>query len=317
MCRDGSFGANIIIEGVFLIENLSSKRYEPLAIDLENKNHSQSLIIDLTGRNKRVLEVGTSTGYISKILKARGNRVVGIEIDKESGEIAKQYCESMIIGDVEELDFEKYLEPSSFDVIMLGDILEHLRRPEGLLDNIKKYLATDGYLVVSLPNVCHGDILLNLMNRSFSYTSKGLLDETHLRFFGRKDIFNIFNSCGYIIRDLRTTIAPLGTTELKMDSKTIPLLLQEFIKALPDSDVYQFVFEAVPSENPVNEPTRNVDFDKLLGTSVKEYLKERVRKFMGANPQSCKGRLVDAAEGAEIVCQPWRGNIFMPLRLSY
>jgi 2-polyprenyl-3-methyl-5-hydroxy-6-metoxy-1,4-benzoquinol methylase len=261
-----------------LIENLSSKRYETPTIDLENKNNSQSLIVEFTGRNKRVLEVGTSTGYISKILKDRGNRVVGIEIDEEAGEIASQYCESMIIGDIEELDLDKYIGTFSIDVIILGDVLEHLRWPKRILEKIKKYLTPNGYLVVSLPNICHGDILLNLMNGSFCYTSKGLLDETHVRFFGRKNILNIFSMYGYNIRNLQTTTTPVGATEQEINMKKIPLILQKFIKALPDSNVYQFVFEAVPCESPINEIVSDVDFDKLLGISVKEYLKDRVRQ---------------------------------------
>ncbi len=125
-----------------MTENSSPKRYEPPAIDLENKNNSQTVIVEMTGINRRVLEVGTSTGYISKILKIRGNRVIGVEIDKEAGEIARQYCESMIVGNVEELNLDEYIEPSSIDVIVLGDILEHLRRPEILLKKMNRYLIS-------------------------------------------------------------------------------------------------------------------------------------------------------------------------------
>ena len=261
-----------------MTENSSPKRYEPPAIDLENKNNSQTVIVEMTGINKLVLEVGTSTGYISKILKNRGNRVIGIEIDKEAGEIAKQYCESMIVGDVEELNLDKYIEPSSIDVIVLGDVLEHLRWPEILLKKMNRYLVPSGYIVVSLPNICHGDILLNLLNGSFCYTSVGLLDETHIHFFARKSIFNIFSNCGYNINDLRTMITPIGATEQKIDLIKLPLILQKFIKSLPDSNVYQFVFKAVPSNNPVNEVVSNVDFNKLFSISIKDYLKERMRQ---------------------------------------
>jgi 2-polyprenyl-3-methyl-5-hydroxy-6-metoxy-1,4-benzoquinol methylase len=267
-----------------LTEKSSLKRYEPPSIDLENKNNSQTVIVELAGMNKRVLEVGTSTGYISKILKERGNRVIGIEIDKEAGEIAKQYCESMIVGDVEELNLDEYIESSSIDVIVLGDILEHLRRPEILLKKMKRYLIPNGYLVVSLPNICHGDILLNLLNGSFCYTSVGLLDETHIHFFARKSIFNIFSNCGYNINDLRTMITPVGATEQKIDLRRIPLILQKFIRSLPDSNVYQFVFKAVPSNNPVTGAVSDVDFNKLFAISIREYLKERVRQVFRHKP---------------------------------
>lgn len=273
-----------------MIENSSPKRYEPPLIDLENKNNSHAAIVELTGTNKRVLEVGTSTGYISKVLNDRGNRIIGIEIDNEAGEVARQYCESMIIGNVEELNLDVYIEPSSIDVIVLGDILEHLRWPDILLNKIKRYLTPDGYLVVSLPNICHGDIILNLLSGRFCYTSVGLLDETHIRFFARKNIFDTFSTCGYNICDIRTMITPVGATEQKIDLRRIPMILQKFIKSLPDSNVYQFVFKAVPSNNPVKKAVMSVDFNKLFIISIREYLKERLRQVFrrkSANQGNC------------------------------
>ena len=110
-------------------KKLSLKRYEPTVINLDNKNHSHTLIIESTGFNKTVLEIGTSNGYISKILKERGNSVTGIEIEGEASLIAQYYCDRMIVGDVESLNLENYLKPSSFDVILCGDVLEHLKNP--------------------------------------------------------------------------------------------------------------------------------------------------------------------------------------------
>jgi len=230
-----------------IYEEHRSTRYEPPAIDLENKNSSQVLLIELTGRNKDVLEVGTSTGYISRVLKERGNTVTGIEIDPEAGEIAGQHCDSMIVGDIEKLDLDAYLAPSSFDVIIFGDVLEHLASPEDVLRKVKKYLRPDGYLAVSLPNVCHGDVILNLLMGDFKYTSMGLLDATHLRFFGLRNIIDLFSRCGYSVADLHTTVLPVGGTELKVDPGLVPGDLDNFVKSLPNSNVYQYVFKASPS----------------------------------------------------------------------
>lgn len=251
-----------------LSEELKSERYQPVEIDLENKNSSHSQVVELTGRNKRVLEIGTSTGYITKILKERGNQVIGIEIEKDAAEMAQQYCESMIIGDVEELDLDSYLDTESIDVILLADVLEHLRWPGRLLGKIKKYLKADGYLVVSLPNVAHGDVLLNLLNGDFKYKPVGLLDETHLRFFGRRNIFSIFSKFGYNIENLQEVKMPLGSTDLGMDLNRIPSVLLKLISSLPDFDVYQFILKAVPSDNSNNETIPDVDFNKVVSRSI-------------------------------------------------
>ncbi len=251
-------------------ENLSSKRYEPFDIDLESKNSSHSLIVAMTGFNKEILEIGTSTGYLSKILMERGNRVTGIEIDPEAGSIAGNYCDQMIIGDIETLSLDEYLDPVSFDVIICGDVLEHLKNPAIILKKIRKFLKPDGYIVVSLPNFCHGDVLLNLMNGDFHYTSRGLLDETHLHFFGLKNIYSFFSDCGCQIRDLHTTNLDIGNTELKVDDKKIPGDLLTFIRSLPDSSIYQFVFAAFPSDCITIPEERETDLKKLFFESLQE-----------------------------------------------
>lgn len=233
-----------------IYEDHRSKRYEPPVIDLENRNSSHTLIVELTGENKNVLEVGTSTGYISRILEERGNTVTGIEIDPEAGEFAGQHCDKMIIGDIEQLDLDAHFALSSFDVIIFEDVLEHLVSPEDVLRKVKKYLRPGGYLAVSLPNVCHGDVILNLLMGDFKYTPMGLLDATHLRFFGLRNIIDLFARCGYSITGLHTTVLPVGGTEQRLDPGIVPEDLVNFVKSLPNASVYQYVFKASPSPDP-------------------------------------------------------------------
>jgi 2-polyprenyl-3-methyl-5-hydroxy-6-metoxy-1,4-benzoquinol methylase len=244
--------------------NLSSKRYEPPPIDLENKYSSQALSIDLIGSRKKILEIGTSTGYVSKILTEFGNSVTGIEIDQEAASIGRQYCDRMIIADIELLNLNEVFEPASFDVILCGDVLEHLKKPEMTLKKLRNFIKPDGYMVVSLPNFCHGDVLLNLLYGDFHYTPMGLLDETHLHFFGLKNIYAVFTECGYLIKDLRTTNLNLGATELKIDSTKIPRDLLKFIQSLPDSTVYQYIFTAYPSDRMIQPVPRETDINKLF-----------------------------------------------------
>lgn len=252
-------------------EKLVSKRYGlTTIIDLNNKNSSPTLIVEFIGSNKKILEIGTSTGYISKILKEQGNRVTGIEIDHEAGLVAQEYCDRMIFGDIETLDLDTNLKPSSFNIIVLGDVLEHLKDPARILKRIRKFLEPGGYLVVSLPNFCHGDVLLSILYGDFRYTPVGLLDETHLRFFGLKNIYALFAECGYQISDIHTTNFDIGGTELAIDQKRIPRDLLNFITSLPNSNVYQFIFTAYPSEN-VNIPgTGEIDIARLFSESLIE-----------------------------------------------
>ena len=260
-------------------KNLSSKRYEPKTIDLENKNSSWAYIVNHTGCNKTVLEIGTSTGYISKILKERENRITGIEIDPEAGLIAQHYCDRMIIGDIEILALNESLTQASFDVIICGDVLEHLKNPAIVLKNLSSLLKPEGYLVISLPNFFHGDVMLNLLIGDFHYTPMGILDETHLRFFGLKNIYSLFADCGYQISDLHTINFDIGNTELKINQEKVPQDLLKFIRSLPNSNVYQYVFIATPSSNVQIPHFDEINLNQLFYNSIESISMEQALLF--------------------------------------
>src|SRR5215472_9891490 len=110
---------------------LGASRYEPQGLDLSEANNSRVMMIELVGRDKHVLEVGTSTGYMSRVLKQRGNTVVGVEIDPEAATVAKQYCDRFLNDDIESLLARDAFQESSFDAVILGDVLEHLKWQDG------------------------------------------------------------------------------------------------------------------------------------------------------------------------------------------
>src|ERR671918_2093494 len=116
-------------------------------VDLSHKNSSQTQIVLLTGRSKKVLDVGASTGYVAKALRERGCTVTGLEIDPEAAKQASRFCDRMIVGDVEELDLEETFPADRFDVVIFGDVLEHLVDPEGVLLRTARILAPNGYVV--------------------------------------------------------------------------------------------------------------------------------------------------------------------------
>lgn len=142
-------------------------------------------IVKFVGAHKKVLEIGCATGSISKRLKKNGCEIIGVEIDSDSAQLAKKYCQDVIVGDVESMRDIPYPE-KYFDVILLSDVLEHLKSPLDLLRKLRKYLEDDGCLVVSIPNVANWKIRLGLLLGKFDYEDCGILDRTHLRFFNEK-----------------------------------------------------------------------------------------------------------------------------------
>ena len=107
-----------------------------------------SKIISHIGYNKKVLDIGCSKGYIAKELMRKNCSIVGIEVDETSAEVARKYCDEVIVADVETIK-ELHFPEKSFDVLIFSDVLEHLKRPDLVLMNFKKYLNEKNYLPVS------------------------------------------------------------------------------------------------------------------------------------------------------------------------
>jgi 2-polyprenyl-3-methyl-5-hydroxy-6-metoxy-1,4-benzoquinol methylase len=138
-------------------------------------------------------------------MKENNCSVVGIEKDKEAAEIAKEYCQDLIIGDVETIDLNTKYE-NYFDTLIFADILEHLKEPSDVLDRFKKYLKDDGCLIISLPNISNWKIRLQMLLGNFEYSEYGILDNGHIRFFNEKSTKKMINNAGYKISKFDLTV---------------------------------------------------------------------------------------------------------------
>src|SRR5438270_13933851 len=91
-------------------------------VDLTNENNSHTLMIELIGSNREVLDVGCANGYLGKILKDRGCTVVGVELEEAAADEAKEILDEVVVGSAETLDLVKELGAERFDVIVFGDV---------------------------------------------------------------------------------------------------------------------------------------------------------------------------------------------------
>jgi 2-polyprenyl-3-methyl-5-hydroxy-6-metoxy-1,4-benzoquinol methylase len=155
----------------------------------------------------RVLDVGVATGYLDREMKARGLRVTGIERDPVSADQARPYCDELLIGDVEALDLAAWA--GNFDVVVLADILEHLKDPAATLAKVVATARPGARVIACVPNVANLYVRLNLLAGRFQYAPRGILDATHLRFFTRRTFITLIESAGLRISELRATPIPL------------------------------------------------------------------------------------------------------------
>jgi GT2 family glycosyltransferase/ubiquinone/menaquinone biosynthesis C-methylase UbiE len=145
--------------------------------------------------SKKILDVGCASGFLGYALKIKNKAEVwGVEINKDAAYKAMHKIDKVINKPIEAALDD--LPNNYFDTIICADVLEHLVEPEAVLLKLKEKLKLSGEFIISLPNVMHYSVVLNLLNGSFDYTEAGILDKTHLRFFTYKSINEMLHRCG-------------------------------------------------------------------------------------------------------------------------
>lgn len=206
---------------------------------------SHALMLDLVGGGKDVLDVGCATGYLAAALSTAGNRVWGVEVDPGSAEQARPHLVDLLVADLESADLVAHFGTASFDVVVFGDVLEHLSGPADVLRRAVPLLRPGGSVVVSIPNVAHGSVRLALLQGQWRYRDLGLLDETHIRFFTRTGLDDLLRGAGLVAADRRRTTAPPLGTEVEVDPDRLPPGALAWVEADDDAWTYQFVVRSV------------------------------------------------------------------------
>ena len=143
------------------------------------------------------------------------------------------------------------LDGEAFDVVVAADVLEHLPDPGRALDLLRPLVKPGGLLLVSLPNVANVTVRLALLFGRFSYTPRGLLDASHLRFFTRRTGHALLVEHGFRVETVRPTAMPvelavpaLGRPPLAPLVRAAAVLLA---RIRPTLFGYQFVYAAAPA----------------------------------------------------------------------
>lgn len=194
-----------------------------------------------------ILDVGFGAGELARRVKDRCRHLAGIEFDAGAAQQSAHLFDRWIEGDLVPALKERF--DTLFDVIVAADVLEHLPDPGTVLNLLGPLLAPEGRLLVSLPNIANISVRLALLFGRFDYTPRGILDQTHLRFFTRRTGQALLEAHGFRVVDTVPTAMPV---ELAVPALGRPPLAPVVrggavlaARMLPGLFGYQFVYEAV------------------------------------------------------------------------
>jgi SAM-dependent methyltransferase len=194
-----------------------------------------------TINNRRVLDVGCASGYLTDLLAARGFHVTAVDLHSAAPAGAAAFFTA---------DLDQGLPPLTgpFDFIVCADVLEHLRDPLRLLRDMRALLAPDGALLLSLPNSGHWYFRANVLAGRFPQDDRGLFDRTHLHFFTWTGWLALLDRAGLRVETVACSADPYGEAlprwKGSLPIRALERLSYEAARAWKKLFAYQFIVRA-------------------------------------------------------------------------
>ena len=174
----------------------------------EGDGSSHAVLLDMLAGlpAQRILDLGCSAGLLAERARALGHTVTGVDFIEHPGVRDR-------VDEFHRADLERGIPKEAgedFDLVIAGDVIEHLTDPRAALEHMRQVLRPDGQVLLSVPNVGHWYPRTRVALGRFGYDRRGILDETHLRFFTRRTLVRMVRQAGFDVLEQRATGLPLG-----------------------------------------------------------------------------------------------------------
>ncbi len=220
-------------------------------------------------------------------MQQRDARAWGIELDERDAAMARERgFEKVFTADLDSFEWDD-LGRLEFDAIVFADVLEHLKRPGDAIRGAAQHLAPGGVVIASIPNIAHLSIRVELMEGGFAYEKLGLLDDTHLKYFTKRTIEDMFLAAGLSIQRLDATLYDLPEDRIEERLRAVGLeTTPQFWERMKGNEAraYQYVVvagkgpgEAPPVELPEKAVMEHARLLSELATSAAEVARLRGR----------------------------------------
>ncbi|MFW5471552.1 bifunctional glycosyltransferase/class I SAM-dependent methyltransferase [Knoellia sp. CPCC 206435] len=210
-----------------------------------HSSHGQLLNWMAGVSSSSILDVGCSDGHFAGLVRSMGHHVVGVDLVKHDG------IGERVDGFIE-ADLNQGLPPETgtgFDVIVAGDVLEHVIDPDALMADMTSRLADGGSILVSVPNFGHWYPRLRTATGTFDYDQRGPLDRGHVRFFTRRSFERLISDAGLRIVERRTVGSPIDVLERGGSplggrlARALSAVDRVAVRARPTLFGYQFLYK--------------------------------------------------------------------------
>ena len=243
----------------FFASRVSSPEYR-FKHDAHSSHGKIKKIIENTYPNK-LLDIGCAAGELSEFASQLGHEVVAIDLNQTMKNLGRViFIQHDLDNGLPSTLAEK------FDLVICADVLEHLRTPDKLLYELQDRLTASGRIIASIPNFGNWYPRTRVLLGKFDYDARGILDQSHLRFFTKKSFIRIANIAGYDVTKIWTTGTPFevmlrGTPTRRVSWKTLLSVLAKIDRGLcrlrANLFAYQFIFELTPKTSRRRTESKN------------------------------------------------------------